>query len=147
MLAVSGGKSPVAMFEQLRQQDAAARQYERTAAHLQKFVDRFRAQATKARQAQSRLKMLERLTAIEPARAKREWRFEFLEPLKLPERLIDAEGLMLGCITEREDPADALVVHEQHQGRTLATQPEGAVVGTSSRSFTALVSLRPKRAW
>jgi ATP-binding cassette subfamily F protein 3 len=85
-----------AYFEQLRQQDAAARQYERTAAHLQKFVDRFRAQATKARQAQSRLKMLERLTVIEPARAKREWRFEFQEPVKLPERLLDADGLALG---------------------------------------------------
>ncbi|MEB3261782.1 MAG: hydroxymethylbilane synthase [Cyanobacteriota bacterium] len=42
------------------------------------------------------------------------------------------EGLMLGCITEREDPADALVVHRNHQDKTLATLPEGAVVGTSS---------------
>jgi hydroxymethylbilane synthase len=42
------------------------------------------------------------------------------------------EGLMLGCVTEREDPADALVVHEKHKDKTLATLPEGAVVGTSS---------------
>jgi len=42
------------------------------------------------------------------------------------------EGLMLGCITEREDPADALVVHAKHRDRTLATLPEGSVVGTSS---------------
>jgi hydroxymethylbilane synthase len=42
------------------------------------------------------------------------------------------EGLMLGCITEREDPADALVVHAKHLDKTLATLPEGAVVGTSS---------------
>jgi hydroxymethylbilane synthase len=42
------------------------------------------------------------------------------------------EGLVLGCITEREDPADALVVHARHRERTLATLPEGAVVGTSS---------------
>ena len=42
------------------------------------------------------------------------------------------EGLMLGCITEREDPADALVVHAKHQDKTLATLPAGAVVGTSS---------------
>ena len=42
------------------------------------------------------------------------------------------EGLMLGCITEREDPADALVVHQKHQDKTLATLPEGSVVGTSS---------------
>jgi hydroxymethylbilane synthase len=42
------------------------------------------------------------------------------------------EGLMLGCITEREDPADALVVNADHADKTLATLPEGAVVGTSS---------------
>ena len=42
------------------------------------------------------------------------------------------EGLMLGCITEREDPADALVVHRKHRDRSLASLPEGAVVGTSS---------------
>ncbi len=42
------------------------------------------------------------------------------------------EGLMLGCITEREDPADALVVHERHRDQSLATLPEGSVVGTSS---------------
>ena len=86
----------LAHAEQLRQQDAAARQYARTAAHLQSYVDRFRAKASKARQAQSRLKMLERLTAIEPVRSRREWRFEFPEPLRLPERLADAEGLALG---------------------------------------------------
>jgi hydroxymethylbilane synthase len=42
------------------------------------------------------------------------------------------EGLLLGCITEREDPADALVVHARHRDKTLSTLPEGAVVGTSS---------------
>ncbi len=88
-----------AWIEQQRQQDAAARAYERTAAHLQRFVDRFRAKATKARQAQSRIKMLERLQAVEPVRARREWRFEFLEPRKLPERLIDAEDLRLAYAT------------------------------------------------
>lgn len=48
----------------------------------------------------------------------------------LPTRL--PEGLMLGCVTEREDPADALVVHEQHRDKQLDTLPEGAVIGTSS---------------
>jgi hydroxymethylbilane synthase len=42
------------------------------------------------------------------------------------------KGLMLGCVTEREDPADALVVHAKHQDKSLATLPEGSVVGTSS---------------
>ncbi|MEB3226746.1 MAG: hydroxymethylbilane synthase [Synechocystis sp.] len=42
------------------------------------------------------------------------------------------EGLMLGCVTKRVNPADALVLNIKHQGKTLATLPEGAVVGTSS---------------
>jgi len=48
----------------------------------------------------------------------------------LPTRL--PEGLVLGCVTERENPADALVVHEKHQDKQLETLPEGAVIGTSS---------------
>jgi hydroxymethylbilane synthase len=42
------------------------------------------------------------------------------------------EGLMLGCITERENPADALVVNAKHAGAQLETLPAGAVIGTSS---------------
>lgn len=42
------------------------------------------------------------------------------------------EGLILGCITERENPADALVLHAKHQGKDLDTLPAGAVIGTSS---------------
>jgi hydroxymethylbilane synthase len=48
----------------------------------------------------------------------------------LPTRL--PEGLILGCVTERENPADALVVHEKHKDKQLETLPEGAVIGTSS---------------
>ncbi|MGK7929839.1 MAG: hydroxymethylbilane synthase, partial [Microcystaceae cyanobacterium] len=48
----------------------------------------------------------------------------------LPTNLPD--GLMLGCITKRVDPADALVVHEKHKDKQLDTLPEGAVIGTSS---------------
>ncbi|AFZ13888.1 hydroxymethylbilane synthase [Crinalium epipsammum PCC 9333] len=48
----------------------------------------------------------------------------------LPTRL--PEGLILGCVTERENPADALVVHEKHKDKQLETLPAGAVVGTSS---------------
>ena len=42
------------------------------------------------------------------------------------------EGLMLGCVTERVDPADAMVVHSKHKDKQIETLPEGAVVGTSS---------------
>ncbi|QZZ20082.1 hydroxymethylbilane synthase [Leptothermofonsia sichuanensis E412] len=48
----------------------------------------------------------------------------------LPTRL--PEGLVLGCVTERENPADALVVHASHRDKQLDTLPEGAVIGTSS---------------
>jgi hydroxymethylbilane synthase len=48
----------------------------------------------------------------------------------LPTRLPD--GLMLGCVTERENPADALVVHETHKDKQIDTLPSGAVIGTSS---------------
>jgi ATP-binding cassette subfamily F protein 3 len=83
-------------LEQRRHLDAQVRRQERTVAHLTQFIDRFRAKATKARQAQSRLKMLERLERLEPIREQREWRFEFLEPLRLPEHLLDAQDLVLG---------------------------------------------------
>jgi hydroxymethylbilane synthase len=42
------------------------------------------------------------------------------------------EGLMLGCVSEREDPADAVVVHERHKDKQLDTLPAGAIIGTSS---------------
>ena len=47
-------------------------------------------------------------------------------PTQLP------EGLILGVVTERENPADALVVHAKHQDKQIDTLPPGAVVGTSS---------------
>ena len=48
----------------------------------------------------------------------------------LPTRL--PEGLMLGCVTEREDPADAVVMNAKHKDKNIETLPEGAVIGTSS---------------
>jgi len=47
-------------------------------------------------------------------------------PTQLP------EGLMLGCVTSRENPADALVLNEKYKGYTIQTLPKGTVVGTSS---------------
>ena len=86
----------LARIEKLRAQESARRAYETQAAHLTSFIERFRAKATKARQAQSRIKMLEKLQAVEPVRAKREWRFNFLKPLRLPEHLVDGENLKIG---------------------------------------------------
>jgi len=85
-----------AWLDKQRQADAQARRQQRTIAHLNRFIERFRAKATKARQAQSRLKMLERMEHLEPIRAQREWRFHFFDPLRLPTHLVDGEELQLG---------------------------------------------------
>ena len=77
-------------------QQAAAKAYERTASHLQAYIDRFRYKATKARQAQSRIKMLEKLQSVQPVLAKNEWRFSFLQPEKVPQHLNTAERVACG---------------------------------------------------
>ncbi|OKH11877.1 hydroxymethylbilane synthase [[Limnothrix rosea] IAM M-220] len=67
---------------------------------------------------------------LEDGMLKRETDFAVHSLKDLPTNL--PEGLMLGCVTERVDPADALVVHEKHKDKKLDTLPEGAIIGTSS---------------
>ena len=69
---------------------------QRERAHLQHFVDRFRAQASKARQAQSRIKALERMVDIAPIRAASPIRFEFREPAALPVPLLRLDEVAAG---------------------------------------------------
>ncbi|MGR8948168.1 MAG: ATP-binding cassette domain-containing protein [Gammaproteobacteria bacterium] len=80
-------------FEQQRSarlagQQAAFIKQQREIAHMQKFVERFRAKATKARQAQSRLKALSRLEQIAPAHIDSPFTFGFEKPDKMPEFLV-----------------------------------------------------------
>ena len=74
--------------EQLRQQQIAFETEQVERAHLQKFIDRFKAKASKAKQAQSRMKRLEKLAGTEAVRAERALHIAFGEPLKLPTSLI-----------------------------------------------------------
>ncbi len=74
--------------EQLAQQQAMYARQQKDIKHIQGFVDRFRYKASKARQAQSRLKMLERMTKIAPAHADSPFRFHFIEPKKQPQHLL-----------------------------------------------------------
>jgi ATP-binding cassette subfamily F protein 3 len=71
----------------LLQQAAMARQADKIA-HLQQFIDRFKAKASKAKQAQSRVKALERMEKIAPVLADAEFNFEFKEPLNVPNPLL-----------------------------------------------------------
>jgi len=69
---------------------------ERERAHLQSFIDRFRAKATKARQAQSRMKMLARMEDLAPLHVAAPFSFEFREPLRAPNPLLVLEGVAAG---------------------------------------------------
>jgi ATP-binding cassette, subfamily F, member 3 len=88
-------------FEQKRAEELAlksvlhARQVKRIA-QISAFVNRFRASATKSRQAQSRLKMLQRMERIVPAHVDSLFEFEFSKPLKTPRPLITVEGAVCG---------------------------------------------------
>ncbi|MGN6224533.1 ribosomal protection-like ABC-F family protein [Pseudoxanthomonas sp.] len=74
--------------EQLRQQQIAFEKEQAERAHLQSFIDRFKAKASKARQAQSRMKRLAKLAGTEAVRMEREFRIEFAQPNRLPHSLI-----------------------------------------------------------
>jgi ATP-binding cassette subfamily F protein 3 len=73
--------------EQLRQQQIAFEKEQAERAHLQSFIDRFKASAAKAKQAQSRVKRLAKLAGTEAVRAEREIRINFADPPKLPNSL------------------------------------------------------------
>lgn len=82
--------------EQLSQHQANFDKQQRQVAHLQKFIDRFKAQATKARQAQSRIKALERMTVLAPAHVDSPFSFSFREPKSLPNPLLKMENVQAG---------------------------------------------------
>ena len=90
-----------ARAEQLAGQQASFERQQREVAHMQSFVERFRYQATKARQAQSRLKALERLELIAPAHIDSPFSFTFLKPRKLPQPLLTLEGVTAGYGEQR----------------------------------------------
>jgi len=73
---------------ELAREQAASEKQRREAAHMRDFVERFRAKASKARQAQSRLKMLERLPEIAAAHVDSPFHFQFRAPEKLPAPLL-----------------------------------------------------------
>ena len=82
--------------EQLAQQQAAHEKQQREVAHMRAFVDRFRAKATKARQAQSRLKALERMALITLAHVDSPFHFSFPPPDKLPKPLLQLDDAAVG---------------------------------------------------
>ncbi|RZJ20578.1 MULTISPECIES: ATP-binding cassette domain-containing protein [unclassified Acinetobacter] len=82
--------------ERLAQQQQAYEKQLETRAHLQKFIDRFKAKATKAKQAQSRIKQLERMQELSAAHVDTPFTFSFREPTKMSSPLLQLEHADIG---------------------------------------------------
>ncbi|MCP4471793.1 MAG: ATP-binding cassette domain-containing protein [Gammaproteobacteria bacterium] len=82
--------------ERLAQQQAAHQKQQQSIAHMQHYIDRFRAKATKARQAQSRIKALERMQLIAPAHVDSPFHFEFRAARSLPTSLLKLDKASTG---------------------------------------------------
>jgi len=99
--AISMFTGNYSQFEKLRAEQLALQQamyvrQQKQIRHMQSFVDRFRYKASKARQAQSRIKMLERMEQIAPAHVDSPFRFHFMEPEKQPQQLLGLTDATLG---------------------------------------------------
>ncbi len=82
--------------ERLAQQQANYNRQQQSIAHMQQFIDRFRAKASKARQAQSRIKALEKMQLIGPAHVDSPFRFQFRAPRAMPTSLIRLDQAKVG---------------------------------------------------
>ena len=82
--------------ERIAQAQAAYGKQQERIAHLQRFIDRFKAKATKAKQAQSRVKALARMEKLAPVLTSADFEFEFREPQSLPNPMLAFDGLSCG---------------------------------------------------
>jgi ATP-binding cassette, subfamily F, member 3 len=118
---------------------AFGRQQERIA-HLQRFIDRFRAKATKARQAQSRIKALQRMEKLAPVLTAGDFSFEFREPNNLPNPMLALRDLVCGYgTTAVVRGIDRTVLAGQRIGILGANgQGKSTLVKTIARALPAL---------
>ncbi len=90
--------------ERMSQHQAAFSKQQDKIAHLNKFIARFKAQASKARQAQSRVKALERMEKLAPVLTASDFQFSFPEPLSLPNPMLSLKELACGYHVEDGEP-------------------------------------------
>src|SRR5277367_2034190 len=138
--AYSGNYS---QFEQKRaeelalQQTLQARQMRRIA-EITSFVNRFRASATKSRQAQSRIKMLERMERIVPAHVDSPFEFEFAAPLKIPRPLLTIEDAVCGYAAT--PVINAVNISISPQDRIALLGPNGAGKSTLTKMLAGVAA-------
>ena len=131
--------------ERLSQQQAAFGRQQEKIAQLQRFIDRFKAKATKARQAQSRVKALERMEKIAPVLTAADFAFSFREPDNLPKPMLALREVACGYHTDDGTPLpivagiDRSVMPGQRIGILGANgQGKSTLVKTLARSLPAL---------
>jgi ATP-binding cassette subfamily F protein 3 len=132
-------------FEDMRaeqmelQQNAFSKQQDKIA-HLQKFIARFKAKASKAKQAQSRVKALDRMEKIAPLLADADFSFEFKEPANLPNPMLSMQGVSVGYPAPADAPAGTppTVIVQNISRSVLAGQRIG-ILGANGQGKSTLV--------
>jgi ATP-binding cassette subfamily F protein 3 len=120
--------------QQLELQQASFSKQQEKIAHLQKFITRFKAKASKAKQAQSRVKALERMEKIAPVLADAEFTFEFKEPQNLPNPMLAISDASFGY---QVDGVNKVIIKDVNKS-VLAGQRVG-ILGANGQGKSTLV--------
>ncbi|MEY4584379.1 MAG: hypothetical protein RJB10_876, partial [Pseudomonadota bacterium] len=126
--------------EQLEQQQAQFSKQQDKIAHLQKFITRFKAQASKAKQAQSRVKALDRMEKLAPLLAEAEFTFEFKEPANLPNPMLSMTDCSFGYPAPDDAPEGTppTVIVQRVNKSVLAGQRIG-ILGANGQGKSTVV--------
>ena len=124
--------------QMLLQQSAMAKQADKIA-HLQLFINRFKAKASKAKQAQSRVKALERMEKIAPVLADAEFTFEFQEPANLPNPMLSMSNASFGYPPPDAATNTAPTVIVRNINRSVHAGQRIGILGANGQGKSTLV--------